>query len=105
MNNMPVPDSNETRPESPLIRLSGVSANSTGKTKSSTRTRGPILGVLACAGVAVGPAVNEPVGVAAGVSIAVPVGTCLGLVAGVAVVEVPQATVAAIKTNANTTMK
>jgi hypothetical protein len=55
--------------------------------------------------VAVGPAVNEPVGVAAGVSIAVPVGTCLGLVAGVAVVEVPQATVAAIKTNANTTMK
>jgi hypothetical protein len=55
--------------------------------------------------VAVGPAVNEPVGVAAGVSIAVPVGTCVGLVAGVAVVEVPQATVTAVRTKANTTMK
>ena len=74
--------------------MSGVSANSTGKTKSSTRTRGPILGVLACAGVAVG-----------GVSIAVPVGTWVGLVAGVAVVEVPQATVTDIRTKTNTTMK
>jgi len=64
-----------------------------------------MLGVSACAGVAVGPAVNEPVGVAAGVSIEVPVGTWVGLVAGVAVVEVPQATVTDVRTKTNTTMK
>ena len=88
------------------MRLSGVSANSTGKTKSSTRTSGPVLGVSSSAVVAVESAVKEPTGVAAGivgVSASVPVETLMELAVGTAVADAPQATVIAVSARANTT--
>tara|TARA_B100001964_G_C14079983_1_gene529820 strand:- start:19 stop:567 length:549 start_codon:yes stop_codon:yes gene_type:complete len=83
MNNIPVPASNDARPESPFIRCSEFTANSTGNSRSSTRTSGPVLGVTSGVEAVVVPEADGLVGATAGVSV--------GVMFGVAVAELPQA--------------
>tara|TARA_B110000014_G_C19894685_1_gene462866 strand:+ start:146 stop:535 length:390 start_codon:yes stop_codon:yes gene_type:complete len=84
MNNIPVRASNEARPDNPLIRLSGESANSTGKTNSSTLTIGPVLIIPSGTRVTVAIGSRVSVGICGGVSIKTDV--------GVTVADIPQET-------------